>query len=98
MTAFYLRGASPTFEGDLFSRFPGNRLSRGEVPARAGVLHRIVGAGAMRLREHFRRRRVMAELSRLSDRELADIGLSRSEIGLIYSPEFAARRHAERGD
>ena len=32
-----------------------------------------------------RRQAVMTELSRLSDRELADIGLSRSEIGHVFA-------------
>ncbi|MDT7950880.1 MAG: DUF1127 domain-containing protein [Acetobacteraceae bacterium] len=31
------------------------------------------------------RRAVMGELARLSDRELADIGLSRSEIATVFS-------------
>jgi len=96
MTAFNLRDASPLLDGGLLSRAPGSPASPREVTAQPGLLGRTVGAWAARVREHVRRQRVMAELSRLTDRELADIGLSRSEIGLIYTAEFVARRSAER--
>lgn len=39
-----------------------------------------------------RRRSVLAELNELSDHELADIGLNRSELPRVFDPEFAARR------
>ena len=39
-----------------------------------------------------RRRAVLAELNELSDHELADIGLNRSELGRVFDPEFAAQR------
>ncbi len=38
------------------------------------------------------RRRTAAELSRLSDRELSDIGLSRAELGSVFKPGFSRRR------
>ena len=37
-------------------------------------------------------RRVMAELRDLTDRELADIGLSRGEISRVFDPSFVRRR------
>lgn len=43
-----------------------------------------------------RRRAVMAELNNLSDHELADIGLSRSEMARVFDPDFAAERAAHR--
>lgn len=38
------------------------------------------------------RRAVLDELSQLSDRELADIGLSRNELGRVFDPHFAEAR------
>jgi uncharacterized protein YjiS (DUF1127 family) len=39
-----------------------------------------------------RRRAVMDELSMLTDRELADIGLNRSELGRVFDPRFVQAR------
>ena len=39
-----------------------------------------------------RRRAVLDELASLSDRELADIGLNRSELSRVFDPQFAERR------
>lgn len=39
-----------------------------------------------------RRRMAMAELASLTDRELADIGLSRSELRQVFKREFLAQR------
>ncbi len=39
-----------------------------------------------------RRRAVLDELSRLSDRELADIGVARSELRRVFDPEFTRER------
>ena len=43
-----------------------------------------------------RRRAEANELAGLSDEQLADIGLSRSELPLVFDPQFAARRNSER--
>ncbi len=40
-----------------------------------------------------RRRAVIDELNMLSDRELADIGLNRSELGRVFDARFVARRN-----
>lgn len=39
-----------------------------------------------------RRRSVLAELNELSEHELADIGLNRTELTRVFDPEFAAQR------
>ena len=44
----------------------------------------------------FRRGSVMAELNSMNDRELADVGLSRSNFTQVFDTEFA-REHARRG-
>jgi len=41
------------------------------------------------------RRRVMNELAQMSDRELADLGISRYDIPRVFDPKFAAE-HAAR--
>jgi len=43
-----------------------------------------------------RRRAVIAELSALSDHELADIGLSRHDLPRVFDPAFAAQRSGHR--
>ena len=40
------------------------------------------------------RRRVMNELAQMSDRELADLGISRYDIPRVFDPAFAAERYA----
>jgi len=40
------------------------------------------------------RRRVVNELVRMSDRELADLGISRYDIPRVFDPAFAAERAA----
>ena len=48
-----------------------------------GLLNTIAG--------YFERQRVMAELGELSDRELADIGLTRPELPMVFKPGATAR-------
>ena len=43
-----------------------------------------------------RRRAVLDELGALTDHELSDIGLSRTDLSRVFDPSFAAERHAER--
>ena len=69
-------------------------------PPLASRLLTAVGLGfatlARKIAAHAERRAVLEELSRLSDRELADIGLTRGELLLVFDPGFAAQREAAR--
>lgn len=60
-----------------------------------------IGAGFARLRGWLAERRAnqdaVAELARLSDHELADIGLVRSDLHRVNEPAFVASHNAERG-
>jgi uncharacterized protein YjiS (DUF1127 family) len=43
-----------------------------------------------KLREWRQRRQVVAGLAQMKDRELADMGLSRTDVSRVFDPEFAA--------
>ncbi len=62
------------------------------APAAPSVLARAVRW----LVDLSRRRAVLAELNALSDHELADIGLNRTELSRVFDPAFAAQRSATR--
>ncbi len=64
--------------------------------ARRGLSRRIADALAY-LVALPRRRAVLDELSSLSDRELADIGIARSELNRVFQPTYA-REHAARSE
>jgi uncharacterized protein YjiS (DUF1127 family) len=70
----------------------------GTAQAAAGrpTLLQRVGLAAKWLMELPRRRALLDELNTLSDHELADIGLTRSELSRVFDPGFAAQRDAER--
>ena len=65
---------------------------RGE-PARPALAARLAGAVKW-LVELPRRNAVMEDLSLLSDHELADIGLTRGDLGRVFDARFAAERNA----
>lgn len=66
-----------------------------EMPAmastRPGLFARIA-TGLAYVASLPRRRAVMQELSSLSEHELADIGLTRAEVSMVFDPAFAAAR------
>ncbi|MBW8267884.1 DUF1127 domain-containing protein [Caldovatus aquaticus] len=60
--------------------------------ARRGLARLAEGVAALAraIAEYPARQRAYDELSRLSDRELRDIGLSRSDIARVFDPDFPA--------
>ena len=65
---------------------------RFDAPARQNGLVAAFASAIRWLADLPRRNAVLAELSELSDHELADIGLTRSELGRVFDPEFVAQR------
>ena len=56
----------------------------------------VVGRARAWFAQAQRRRRAMNELQMLTDHELADIGLVRSEIPMIFEPGFAEQYDSRR--
>jgi uncharacterized protein YjiS (DUF1127 family) len=71
------------------ANLPANRISYPEHYADARSLKPSLYG---RIVEWFHRQAAMNELSQLSDRELADIGLGRSDLPNVFDPAFIARR------
>ena len=74
---------------------PSDRISHPEHFADAQSLRNSHGGVFARLAgwiaSYVRRQSVTSELENLTDRELADIGLTRPQIGLVFDPRFTAR-------
>ncbi len=62
---------------------------------RASWLSQVVAAPMRLVTKLAERHRVMNELARLSDRDLADLGISRYDIPRVFDPAFGAE-HADR--
>lgn len=60
-----------------------------------GPLARVAASVRRSVAAYRQRRRVMNELAEMSDRELADLGISRYDIPRVFDPAFA-REYAER--
>ena len=78
-----------------FSTAGVDRTPIGRAGRRDGSFGQIVGRVVSWLLHPGRRYAVVNELSSLSDRELADIGLNRGDISRVFDPVFAAE-HASR--
>ena len=70
---------------------PANRVNYPEHYADAQN-QRSKGGIVARLRAWLERRSVAAELNALSERELADIGLTRAELNRVFEPAFSRHR------
>jgi uncharacterized protein YjiS (DUF1127 family) len=68
---------------------PANRISYAEP--QATVDGRPAGLRA-RIASFFERQSTLRELYRMTDRELADIGLYRGDVHQVFDPAFAASR------
>ncbi len=72
---------------------PSQRVSHPEHYAEARSRRPgLFAAISNRIAAHFERQRVLGELNGLSDRELTDIGLSRSDLPMVFEPTFRSRR------
>jgi uncharacterized protein YjiS (DUF1127 family) len=84
------------FAKDQVSFFPAATMSVGApavyAPATGSPLGAPFRAVARWLTSTFHRRAVISELNMLTDRELADIGLMRSEIPHVFERSFAVTR------
>jgi len=68
-----------------------------DAPVGRRSLTELISSGLSALMALPRRRAVLDELSSLTDRELADIGLARGELNHVFDPRFAeARTHGSR--
>ena len=71
------------------SLLPTNQISHGDHYADARSQRRGMFSAVTRwIGAYVERQRVLAELSHLSDRELADIGLARSELPGLVATSF----------
>ena len=57
---------------------------------RPGLFARLTGPIVARVQAWSVRERAMSELAAMSERELADIGLARSDIARVNDPDFIA--------
>lgn len=73
------------------SQYSSSNASANGWPIASGLITRVAGAITW-LAGLPRRRSVLAELSNLSEHELADIGLTRGELGRVFDADFAAER------
>ena len=76
--------------GMTFLPAGGSRTAR--APRRPGELANRLVAAVRWLAAMPKRRAVLDELSRLSDHELADIGLTRGDLPRVFDPAFTAGR------
>jgi uncharacterized protein YjiS (DUF1127 family) len=80
----------PTSVGDGY-----RHAAEGRLAINQGIARRL-GNTLAGVVAYFRRGAVMAELNSMNDRELADVGLSRSNLTQVFDENFA-REHARRG-
>jgi uncharacterized protein YjiS (DUF1127 family) len=95
MTAsFSKHQLAPIFPNDIFPHSISTRAPAEQVvqPTRAGrSLGQRLGGAIAALRG---RQAVFNELHSLSERELSDIGITRSDIHRVFDPAFAAEHRA----
>ncbi|HST75119.1 MAG TPA: DUF1127 domain-containing protein [Acetobacteraceae bacterium] len=95
MTAsFSKHQLAPIFPNDVFphhisARAPAEQAVRPERASRG--LGQRIGQAVSAIRG---RQRVFNELHSLTDRELADIGITRGDIHRVFDPAFAAEHRA----
>lgn len=76
--------------------FPAAGGVQGGVGGRGGAFGGRVLAAVQWVADLPRRRAVLEELGRLSDHELADIGLTRGDLPRVFDPAFVHSRNFAR--
>jgi uncharacterized protein YjiS (DUF1127 family) len=76
--------------------FPAAGGVRGGVGGRSAAFGGRVLAAVQWVADLPRRRAVLEELGRLSDHELADIGLTRADLPRVFDPAFVHSRNFAR--
>jgi uncharacterized protein YjiS (DUF1127 family) len=72
---------------------PAMERAERERTQRSGLFARVAAA-AQWMAQFPRRQAVIEQLSMLSDHELADIGLTRAELPMVFDSHFRAARRA----
>jgi uncharacterized protein YjiS (DUF1127 family) len=75
---------------------PAELSPRAFAPSTSGGFTSALRGAAAWLAGAFQRRAVINELSMLSDHELADIGLTRADIGRVFDPALNTSRATPR--
>jgi uncharacterized protein YjiS (DUF1127 family) len=83
---FRLSLGNLTYINSIYDEGAPPSIVTGRKDVNAGWLSRLLS----RIAEWRHRRVVIQEMTMMSDHELSDIGLSRTDLGRIFDPSFAA--------
>jgi uncharacterized protein YjiS (DUF1127 family) len=97
MSAHVARNDGSLMRSGSFSHYFEDDAGHAVQPEPQGQsLFARIGAAFRWLAEAPRRHAVLEELGSLSEHELADIGLTRTDLPRVFDPSFAAERNRDR--